>query len=183
MKQAAARQAESLNGVAARVLAVMPFSVPVSVDDICAGLVRYQGPRVDHIVVQGCLRALVSSGHAKESPPGQFARTTVAAGDEPPPHLKPLRVVHSQPETTMALPAHVAKGIEDSHTPERVSEREPLRDIGALAQSLREQGRRLIIWAEDLERLGLEYEGRVEAAGQDGKQLAQLRKILSNLNI
>lgn len=182
MKQAtAARQAESLNGVAARVLAVMPFAAPVTVSGICTELFR-AGSRVDFSIVQGCLRALVSSGHAKESPAGQFARTTVSSADEPEPK-KALRVVHPQPENTMSLPAHVAKGIAESRAPEHITEREPLRDIGALAQRLREQGRALIMWAEDLERLGIEYEGRIDAAGQDGKQLAQLRKILSSLNV
>lgn len=182
MKQATARSSESLNGVAARVLAVMPFAAPLTVSGICTELFR-GGSRVDHSIVQGCLRALVGSGHAKESPPGYFARITVATGDEP---HKALRVVYdttNNPGGFMPLPAHVAKGIAEAHTPETITEREPLRDIGALAQSLREQGRRLIMWAEDLERLGLEYETRVEAAGKDGAQLAQLRKILSSLNV
>lgn len=182
MKQAAARQADSLNGVAARVLSVMPFAAPVTASFLCTELMRVHGSRVDFNIAQGCLRALVSSGHVKESPPGQFARITVAAGDEPEPK-KALRVVHPQPENTMSLPAHVAKGIAESRAPEHITEREPLRDIGALAQRLREQGRALIMWAEDLERLGIEYEGRIDAAGQDGKQLAQLRKILSSLNV
>jgi hypothetical protein len=181
MKQATARQAESLNGIAAKVLAVMPFSAPVMVSAICSELYR-RGSRVDFNIVQGCLRALVSSGHAKESPPGQFCRTTVATSDEPE-HKTPLRVVHPQPENTMPLPAHVAKGIAETHTPQHVTEREPLQDIGVLAAKLREAGRGLLMWAEDLERLGLEFEQRVEAAGQDGKQLAQLRNILKNLGV
>jgi hypothetical protein len=174
-----ARQTESLNGVAARVLAVMPFTEPVTVSTICSDVYR-NGSRIDHNIVHGCLRALVSSGHVRESPPGQFARVTVVT-DEPEPK-KALRVVHSQPEPTMTLPAHVAKGIAESHTPpERLTEREPLHDIGALAGRLREQGRALIMWAEDLERLGLEFESRVEAAGKGNEQLAQLRKLLQNL--
>lgn len=179
MKQA--RQAESLNGVAARVLAVMPFAAPVTVADICTALFR-SGSRVDFNIVQGCLRALVSSGHTKESPPGYFARTTVATSEEPE-HKSALRIVHPQPEPAMSLPAHVAKTIADAHTPDKLTEREPLHDIGALAQRLREQGRALIMWAEDLERLALEYESRVEAAGKGNEQLAQLRKLLQNLGV
>jgi hypothetical protein len=181
MKQAIAHKPDSLNGVAAKVLGVMPFGAPVSVSTICSELYR-RGSRVDFNIVHGCLRALVSSGHAKESPPGEFARTTVAAGDEPE-QKSPLRVVHPQPEKTMTLPAHVAKGITETHTPQQVTEREPLQDIGVLAARLRESGRALLMWAEDLERLGLEFEQRVDAAGQDGKQLAQLRSILKNLGV
>lgn len=181
MKQATQRRPESLNGVAAKVLGAMPFAAPVPIAAICSELFR-NGSRVDFNVVQGCVSALVSSGHAKESPPGYFARTTVSSADEP--EAKgTLRVVHPQPEPTMTLPAHVAKGITETHTPEHITEREPLRDIGALAQRLREQGRSLIMWAEDLERLGLEYEGRVEAAGKGNEQLAQLRKLLQNLGV
>ena len=181
MKQTTARQTESLNGVAARVLAVMPFAVPVTVGDICTALFRH-GSRVDFNIVQGCLRALVSSGHAKESPPGYFGRTTVATSEEPEPK-NTLRIVHPQPEATMPLPAHVAKEIAAAHTPDKLTERAPLQDIGVLAARLREQGRHLLMWAEDLERLGLEYESRIEAAGKGNEQLAQLRRLLQNLGV
>jgi hypothetical protein len=180
-KTQAARASESLNGVAAKVLAVVPLSEPWTVAAICTELGRH-GSRIDFNIVQGCLRALVTSGHVREAPSQYFRRTTVASQDEPEPKSV-LRVVHPQPEPAMALPAHVAKEIAEAHASEYVTEREPLRDIGALAQRMRESGRALIMWAEDLERLGLEYEGRVEAAGQDGKQLAQLRKILQNLGV
>lgn len=179
MKPAAQRQVESLNGVAARVLSVMSFGSSDSVSAICTELFR-NGSRVDFNIVQGCLRALVSSGHAKETSPGCFARTTVASGDEPPPQ-KTLRVVHPQPEQTMPLPAHVAKGIAESHMPETITEREPLRDIGALAGRLRQSGRDLLMWAEDLERLALEFESRVDAAKQSGAKFAQLQALLKSL--
>lgn len=176
----AARQAESLNGVAARVLSVMPFATPVNVAFLCTELMRLHGSRVDFNIAQGCLRALVSSGHVKESPPGQFARTTVAAGDEPEPK-QTLRVVHSQPETTMPLPAHVAKEIAATHAPEKLTEREPLHDIGALASRLRESGRALIMWAEDLERVALEFEGRIDDARKGNAKLHQLQALLKSL--
>jgi hypothetical protein len=169
MSKAANRPAESLNGVAAKVLAVVPFGEPITVSGICTELGRH-GSRIDYEIVHGCLRALASSGHVKESPQQYFRRTTVASQDE---------AEHKEKAKPAPLPANVVS----LPMAETVTEREPLESIGVLAQRLRESGRALLMWAEDLERLGLEFEQRVDAAGQDGKQLAQLRNILKNLGV
>lgn len=163
-----AAKAESLNGVAAKVLAVVPLAEPWTVSGICSELYR-QGSRIDFNIVQGCLRALESSGHVKENPLGMFRRTTVAAGDEP--MHKPTPVTPAPSPKVVAMPL-----------PEKTPEREPLDTIGAFAQRLRETGRALIMQAEELERLGIEYEQRVESAGEDGAKLRQLQNLLKSLS-
>ena len=161
---AAKQKPETLNGVAAKVLAVVPLSEPWTVAGVCSELGR-QGSRIDFNIVQGCLRALCSSGHVKEALPGMFRRTTVASQDEP-----AHRVTTPAPAPAKVVPM-----------PERITEREPLESVGALAQRLRECGRQLLMFAEDLERLGLEFEARVDSAGQDGAKLRQLQAILQSL--
>lgn len=162
----AARAAESLNGVAAKVLAAMPMSEPLTVAQVCTALHRV-GSRIDQPIVMGCMRALVDSGHCKEGPPQYFRRITVASQDEPEPKAKPAPA----PANVVPMPM-----------PERMTERDPLETIGALAARLRESGRQLLMFAEDLERLGIEYETRIESAGQDGAKLRQLQTLLKSLS-
>lgn len=162
----AARAAESLNGAAAKVLAVVPLSEPWPLSAICSELYR-QGSRFDLNIVQGCLRALVTAGHVKEGPPQLYRRTTVSSQDEPMHKAKPA----PGPANVVSLPM-----------PDKLTERDPLESIGALAQRLRESGRQLIMWAEDLEQAGIEYETRIEAASKDSPEIAKLRQLQSILN-
>lgn len=178
--QRLAQAERALSGIAKRVLEAVPISEPWTVGQICTEL-RRNATRVDMAVVMGCLRTHVGLGLVREPTQLNFIRVQV-----PPLDARPLRIVHditNNPGGFMSLPAHVAKGIADSHTPERLTEREPLHDIGALSQRLRESGRALIMWAEDLERLALEFEGRIDDAKKGNEQLAQLRKLLQNLGV
>jgi hypothetical protein len=172
MTKAAARAAESLNGAAAKVLAVVPIAEAWTVSQICTELYR-KGSRYDVPVVRGCLTALGASGHVREHPAGYFQRTTVASIDE----AAPQPAQYTPPPQPAPAPAKVVP----MPVAERLTEREPLESIGVLAQRLRETGRALIMWAEDLERLGLEFETRVDAAGKDGEKLRQLQALLKSL--
>ncbi len=64
---------------------------------------------------------------------------------------------------------------------DKLTEREPLENIGSMAQRLREAGRALIMWAEDLEQVGIEYESRIEAAGRVSPEIEKLRQLQSLL--
>jgi hypothetical protein len=141
MTKAAARAAESLNGAAAKVLAVVPIAEAWTVSQICTELYR-KGSRYDVPVVRGCLTALGASGHVREHPAGYFQRTTVASIDE----AAPQPAQYTPPPQPAPAPAKVV--------PMPVA---------------------------DLERLGLEFETRVDAAGKDGEKLRQLQALLKSL--
>lgn len=154
------RAAESLSGVAKRVLDAVPIGEPWTAAAICSELGR-QGSRVDFNIVLGCLNTHKEVGLVREPMTQYFVRVHVA---------------DAKPKTAVAAANVVALPMT-----EKLTEREPLESIGAMAQRLREAGRTFIMWAEDLERLGLEFEGRVDKAGQDGEKLRQLQAILKSL--
>src|SRR4051812_10139518 len=116
--QRLAQAERALSGIAKRVLEAVPISEPWTVGQICTELRRH-ATRVDMAVVMGCLRTHVGAGLVREPTQLNFIRVQV-----PPLDAKPLRIVHPQPEAAMSLPAHVAKGIADSHTDaETITER------------------------------------------------------------
>lgn len=159
--QKLARAAETLSGVAKRVLDAVPIAEPWTATAICSELGR-NGSRVDFNIVLGCLNTHKQAGLVKE-PMNQYFQ----------------RVAYTVPEK--AKPAPQPANVVPIMNAEKMTEREPLESIGAMAQRLREAGRALIMWAEDLERLGLEFESRVDKAGQDGEKLRQLQTILNSL--
>jgi hypothetical protein len=151
------RATESLNGVALRVLEAVPISEPWTVAAICSEVGRH-GSRVDFNIVLGILNTHKTAGLVKEPMAQYFQRVHVPA---PEPKAQ---------KTAQVLPM-----------PNTIAEREPLETISAFAAQLRASGRALIMWADDLERLGLEAEARVEAAKQGGEELQQLRQLKSLL--
>lgn len=158
--QRLARATEALTGVAKRVLDAVPIGEPWTATAISAEVARH-GSRVDFNILLGCLNTHKSAGLVKEPMTQYFQRVAVTM-----PAPKPASAAN-----VVALPMT-----------EKLTEREPLESIGAMSQRLREAGRALIMWAEDLERLGLEFEGRVDSAGKDGEKLRQLQAILKSLN-
>lgn len=163
--QRLARAAESLSGVAKRVLDAVPISEPWTATAICSELGRH-GSRVDFNIVLGCLNTHKQAGLVKEPMTQYFQRVYT-------PEMVKQKPIPAAPATNV-VPLM-------SDAPEKLTERDPLESIGAMAQRLREAGRALLMWAEDLERLGIEYESRVDQAGKDGEKLRQLQTILNSL--
>ena len=159
--QKLARAAESLSGVAKRVLDAVPISEPWTATQICSELGRH-GSRVDFNIVLGCLNTHKQAGLVKEPMTQYFQRVAITV---PAPK-----------------PAPAAANVVPLMSAEKITEREPLESIGAMAQRLREAGRALIMWAEDLEQVGIEYETRIEKAGQDSPEIAKLRQLQSILS-
>lgn len=157
--QKLARAAESLSGVAKRVLDAVPISEPWTATQICSELGRH-GSRVDFNIVLGCLNTHKQAGLVKEPMTQYFQRVAITV-----PAPKPA------PAAANVVPIM-----------DKLTERDPLDSIGAMAQRLREAGRALIMWAEDLEAIGVEYETRIEKAGQDSPEIAKLRQLQSILS-
>jgi len=161
--QKLARAAETLTGVAKRVLDATPISEPWTVAQICSEMGR-SGSHVSFNIVLGCLNTHKQAGLVKEPMTQYFQRVAVTV---PEPKAKP---------------AAPAANVVPLMSAEKITEREPLESIGAMAQRLREAGRALIMWAEDLEQVGIEYETRIEKAGQDSPEIAKLRQLQTILN-
>lgn len=158
--QKLARATETLTGVAKRVLDAVPISEPWTAAAICTELGRH-GSRVDFNIVLGCLKTHQQAGLVKEPMTQYFQRVA--------------------PTMPAPKPAPAAANVVPLPMTEKLTERDPLESLGAMAQRLREAGRALVMWAEDLEQLGIEYESRVERAGHDGEKLRQLQAILQSL--
>lgn len=155
--QKLARAAESLSGVAKRVLDAVPISEPWTATQICSELGRH-GSRVDFNIVLGCLNTHKQAGLVKEPMTQYFQRVAITV-----PAPKPAPAANVVPIM------------------DKLTEREPLDSIGAMAQRLREAGRALIMWAEDLEQVGIEYESRIEAAAKVSPEIEKLRQLQSLL--
>lgn len=164
------RQAEqNLSGIAKRVLDAVPISEPWTVGQICTELGR-TGARVEMNVVMGCLRTHVGQGLCKE--PRQLTFQRVQIPDADPPTLRVITADTTKPGVFMSKAAPALTSATG----------DPLGAIGSLAARLREQGRALIVAAEEVERVGLEFEQRVDAAKQGNAKLQALQALLKSIN-
>lgn len=161
----ASRMAEaerSLTSVARKVLDVTPIAEPWTIGSIINELSR-KGIRLDYDVVQGCLVSLRDDGLVREVEKNIYQRA----------QPKPL-IVKAKPLRAVEPPA-------PEPDPEPPAPTEPLVDIGTLAVRMRAQAEVLMAMADELERVGLEFEARVEHANEDGAKLRQLQALLKSI--
>lgn len=164
MNQARLRAAEqSLNGMARKVLDVVPRDESWPVGRICNELAR-KGSNPDVRVVTGCLSTLRDDGLVREPQPKHFIR--VMTKPKPKPELAVMPSVEKTKEENK---------VRAEETPD------PLESLTLLARSARETARQLVDMAADIEGIADKVDKEVQRIREDTGKLRQLKALLKDI--
>lgn len=145
----------SQTGIAKKVLEAIPFQDAWSRQQVVMEL-RRTGAAVDLSRIEACIRTLIDAGLVREIQSGQFRR------------------VAPKPEVAKDEPA-------EQPTPEAPRKTDALTQFAALAATVRAEGERLLVIADQIEEGALAMEQRVTEAGADGAKLRQLATLLKEI--
>lgn len=171
MNEAKAARVESgLNGIARKVLDVVPLAEAWLPQQIVGELARATGSNPDFRVVQGCLARLVDQGLVRRVDGARFQRV------RPRVSLKPSK----EPDTVPPSATKPDNAPPSNATPiARVDS--PLDRLAVMAGALREQAQRLNAMADVIEAVALDYEAQLQRTGSDSAKLRQLQALLKGL--
>lgn len=165
-----ARLESGLNGMAKKVLDVVPLQAPWSKDQIATEMRRI-GTSADRNVIDGCLNTLCERGVVKEPTRGNFIRITARP---------------STPKTTAPEIAPMPEPIKTAKTIAPAAPADTLTRLAALAAGLRATAAQFSAGmhaaADELDAIALDAADEVKAAGKDGEKLRQLQALLKSLS-
>lgn len=160
-----AEATKSLSGVAKHVLEATPKMEAWTTQQVC-GELRRMGKNIETTVVGGCLSTLARQGLVQEKPSGQYMRVMVKEKAPPPPALQVVQ--------------GTAPAVAES-APPSTNDKDTLTKLAELSRSLRDSAESLQEFANDIDDVALEVEGRIQKINADSEKLAQLRALLKGI--
>jgi hypothetical protein len=156
-----------LNGVAKKVLALVPIQEPWEPSRIHREALR-EGHHIERRVVDGCLSALVSSGLVREPSPGVFIRI----------RPKPIAVPEFK-ETTTPMGVLTAPATVTQHEPRKEG---TLDKLAQLAGDLRKLSNEAAHLASRVEDAAVEVEEERLRLREEAGKMRELKALLKSLD-